>query len=126
MAGNATQSVADYHHTGQTSPQKYAANLDVETKDLVTITELRATLQIPILQSENGMIHLLISGAFPLSKALKTATPAFDTTGRDFGFDSTFTKDPAVAYHFSGPHAPAQGPLPSLQVGITYQFDILH
>jgi len=131
MAGNATQNVASYYHSDQLvvgarpTPQKYAANLDVDTKDLSTITELRATLQIPILQSENGMIHLVICGSYPLSAALSTKTPVFDTTGQNHG---TITPDNEhlVFSHFSNDFAPAQGPLPSIQAGITYQFDILH
>jgi hypothetical protein len=131
MAGNATQNVASYYHSDQPvvgappTAQKYAANLDVDTKDLATITELRATLQIPILQSENGMINLIISGSYPLSAALSTKTPAFDTTGQNHG---AITPDEGhvVFSHFSNNFAPAQGPLPSIQAGITYQFDILH
>jgi hypothetical protein len=108
MNGSAVEHVASFANPRTQTTAPYAGNLNADTGDLSTLTELRATLSIPILQAESGVLHLIVSGNYPLGQTL-SGTTSFDTTG-----------------HFSGIRAPGQGPLPTVEVGLTYQFDILH
>jgi hypothetical protein len=102
-SASATEMIAHFTDQGITSP--YQQNLNVATSDLHTLTELHATLSVPIYQAESGEVHLVVSGNYPLSKTVH-GTSSFDTTG-----------------YFS---RVGQGPLPTVQAGITYQFDLLH
>jgi hypothetical protein len=106
-ASNATETISPFSHLGVTTP--YMENLDVSPGDLNTLTELHATLSIPIYQVESADLHLILSGSYPLSKTIRSTT-SFDTTGY-------FSKTGQVV---------GQGPLPTLEAGITYQFDLLH
>jgi hypothetical protein len=109
MNGSAVEHVATFQNPRwRVNPAPYSGNLNADTGDLSTLTELRATLSIPILQVESGVLHLVVSGNFPLGQAV-TGTTSFDTTG-----------------HFSGIRAPGQGPLPTVEAGLSYQFDLLH
>ncbi len=103
MAGGAEEVVSQFTHLGHTAP--YHQNLNAATSDLSTLTELRGTISIPILQGESGIVHAVISANWPLAHAVQ-GTSSFDTTG-----------------HFS---AMGRGPLPTVEAGISYQFDILH
>ncbi len=114
MSGSATANVAAYQHPDQPL-QPYSANLEVQTSDLTAPTELRGTLSVPILQGDDAALHLIVSASYPLAKSFATAAPAFDTTAT-----------PTHPAYFSGPYAPGQGPLISLQAGLAYQFDLLH
>ncbi len=107
MSGNATENVTAYQQHGQPT---YNQNVNVPTSDLSPLTEVRATLTVPAVQADNAELFVVLSGSYPLAKTLRGATPSFDTTGG----------------HFSGPFAPGQGPLPTVQLGLTYQFDLLH
>ena len=102
-SASATEMIARFTDQGITTP--YQQNLNVATSDLRMLTELRATLSVPIYKAESGEVHLIISGNYPLSKTVR-GTSSFDTTG-----------------YFS---QVGQGPLPTVQAGITYQFDLLH
>ncbi|MDP4200286.1 MAG: hypothetical protein Q8922_10330 [Bacteroidota bacterium] len=105
MSGSANEAVAVFTNPRTNTTGKYAGNLNANTSDLATLTELRATLSIPILHAESGMLHLIVSGNYPLGHTV-TGTSSFDTTG-----------------HFSKVGA---GPLPTVEAGLTYQFDLLH
>lgn len=104
MSGNAIESVSYLPKTNG----KYAGNLNADTKDLSMLTELRATVSIPMLQMESGMLHFVFSANYPLTKTLIGST-SFDTTGT-----------PGVFNHLGA------GKLPTVEAGFTYQFDILH
>ncbi|SRR5579883_333205 len=113
MSGSATEIVNGYQHPDQ-PVQNYSSNMNVETSDLATVTELRGTLSIPILKTESGVVHAVVCGSYPLGKFVSSTT-SIDTTIDARGYK-----------HFSDKFAPGQGPLPSIQAGITFQFDILH
>lgn len=111
MSGSAVENVATFQNPRwPVKPEPYSGNLNVDSGDLSTLTELRASISIPILQAESGMLHLIVSGSYPLSRTV-TGTTSFDTTST-----------PGNG-HFSRVGA---GPLPTVQAGLTYQFDILH
>lgn len=107
MSGSADEAVAQLKNpwTGVTAP--YSANLSAETRDLATLVELRGTVSLPILESESGILHLIVSGSYPLGHSV-TGVGSFDTT---------------ATHVFSGI---GRGPLPTVEAGLTYQFDILH
>jgi hypothetical protein len=114
MSGSATENVAAFQHRDANgNPDApvapYKNNVNVPTSDLQSLTEIRAAFSVPILEGDNAELHLIVSGSYPLSKTLSGTSPAFDTTG-----------------HFSGRAAPGQGPLPTVEAGISYQFDLLH
>ncbi len=108
MEGSATEIIGSYEHADQPT-QPYNQNLNIPTSDLAPMTELHAALSVPILESDNAELHFIVSGSYPLSKFLHSATPSFDTTGM-----------------FSNQKAPGQGPLPTVEAGLSYQFDLLH
>ncbi len=112
MSGSATQILPNYPAAGQ----KYSANLNEATGDLNFLTEVRGTLSIPVVEGDGATLHVIVSGSYPLSNVLNTRTPAFNTTG----------VSPPGHFYFSGPAAPGQGPLPTIEAGISYQFDLLH
>jgi hypothetical protein len=114
MSGSATENLAAYQHYTNGNPDApvvpYNQNMNVPTSDLQPLTELRATLSVPVIKGDDAELYIVVNGSYPLSKTLKGTTPSFDTTsGR-----------------FSGTSAPGQGPLPTLEAGISYQFDLLH
>jgi hypothetical protein len=100
MSGSATETVTYLPKT----KSKYESNLNVDTKDLSMLMELRGTAAIPMLQLESGMLHFIFSANYPLTKTL--AGSSFDTTG---------------VFHNLG-----TGKLPTVEAGLSYQFDILH
>ncbi|HET6401062.1 MAG TPA: hypothetical protein VFH95_06640 [Candidatus Kapabacteria bacterium] len=113
MSGSATENVTAYQQHGQPT---YNQNVNVPTSDLSPLTELRATLSVPVVKGDNAELYVVLSGSYPLTKTLNSSTPSFDTTG--------ITR--TSGGHFSGPFAPGQGPLPTVEAGISYQFDLLH
>ena len=120
MSGSATMNIAAYQHYDKDGKPDvpvtaYTNNLNVATSDLSSLTEVRASLSIPILQEEDAELHLIVSGSYPLANALSGTKPSFDTT-----------YDASGIGHFSGPSAPGQGPLPTVEAGLSYQFDLLH
>jgi hypothetical protein len=117
MSGSATENLAAYSHSNQPNTHSYSENLNVQTSDIQPLTELRATLSIPILQGDDAYLHLVISGSYPLTKTIR-GTSSFDTTGYSPAGNTTG--------RFSGPNAPGQGPLPTIEAGISYDFDLLH
>ena len=119
MSGSATENVASYHRTDHPEVNNYTQNLNVQTSDLVALTEVRASISIPVLETDNAILHLIISGSYPLTKTV-AATTSFDTTG------STVTHPNSGIGRFSGASMPGKGPLPTIQAGISYQFDIIH
>jgi hypothetical protein len=120
LSGSATENLAAYQRSDQPTTHNYAENLNVQTSDIHSMTELRATLSLPILQGEDANVHVIISGSYPLSKTI-AGTASYDTTGH------TPTSGITAQYgRFSGPFTPGQGPLPTLEAGISYQFDLLH
>ena len=104
-AASATEIITHFTDRVSTTTTPYEQNMDVATNSLNTLTELHATLSAPIYKAESGEVNLIISASYPLSKTIRS-TASFDTTGY---FSQT-----------------GQGPLPSIQAGITYQFDLLH
>jgi hypothetical protein len=112
MSGSAAESIPNYQHYTNGVPdqpvQKYVENINVASADIASATELTATISVPLLEQESATLHLIVSANYPLSKALN-GTSSFDTT-----------------MHFSGKYAPGQGPLPSIEAGLSYQFDLLH
>ncbi|HZK75489.1 MAG TPA: hypothetical protein VFD13_01160 [Candidatus Kapabacteria bacterium] len=116
MSGSATENLAVYQHADQPNTHSYTENVNVQTSDLSALTEVRATLSVPIIQGDNAELYFVVSGSYPLAKALSGSAPSFDTTG----FPTS------AAGRFSGTLAPGQGPLPTVQAGISYQFDVLH
>jgi len=119
MSGSATENLASYHRNDQPNTNSYSANLNVQGSDLLSLAELRATLSVPILETDNAYLHFIVSGSYPLSKTLG-GTSSFDTTG------TTVTNPNNGIGRFSGPATPGKGPLPSIQAGISYQFDLIH
>ena len=93
----------------------YAANMNMRTGDINGLTEAQATLSIPVLEGDGSMLHLIIRGSYPLSKVLGTTMPSYDTTANSL----------APTAQFSGSNAAGQGPLPTIEAGISYQFDLL-
>ncbi len=114
MSGSATENLAMYSHPDQQNTHSYSENLNVQTSDIQPLTELRATLSVPILQGDDAYLHLVISGSYPLTKTIR-GTSSFDTTGVN-----------AAPGYFSGASAPGKGPLPTIEAGISYDFDLLH
>jgi hypothetical protein len=112
MSGAANESVAYLPKT----KGKYQGNLNADTKDLSMLMELRATVSIPMLQTETGILHFLFSANYPLNKTL-TGSTSFDTTGTPTG------KAPGPPLIFSNL---GSGKLPTVQAGMSYQFDIMH
>jgi len=112
MSGSAQESIAAYQHYTNGVPDQtvkpYSENLNVATSDIATLTELRATISVPLFEEQSATLHIIVTGNYPLSKVL-AGTSSFDTTT-----------------HFSGKFAPGQGPLPSIEAGLSYQFDLLH
>jgi hypothetical protein len=104
MAGSATEKLAHFAHLGLNDP--YEQNRNIETSDMQPITELRASLTIPLVKVESGTVRILLSGNYPLTKTTIAGTTSFDSTGY-FG-------------------KVGQGPLPTVQAGLTFQFDLLH
>ena len=119
MSGSAVENLAIYSRTDH-PVSNYSANVNMQTSDLLPLTELRATLSIPILETDNAYLHLIVSGSYPLSKTI-AGTTSFDTTGYTptSGITSQYGR-------FSGPAQAGKGPLPTIQAGISYQFDLIH
>jgi hypothetical protein len=67
--------------------------------------DLRGGLSIPVYRAESGVLHILVTGSFPMSKVLSNTT-SFDTT---------------TNHVFKGL---GEGPLPAVRAGISYQFDL--
>jgi hypothetical protein len=111
MSGAANETVAYLPKT----KGRYAGNLNADTKDLSFLTELRGTVSIPLLQSESGMLHFIFSANYPLNKTL-TGSATFDTTGSD----NLGNRTPMVFSNLG------KGKLPTVEAGLSYQFDILH
>jgi len=103
-SGSADEAIALYAHP-DAPIQPYHQNLNIGTGDLNTLLELRAALSVPIFAAESGTLHLIASANWPLTKTLLSGT-SFDTTS-----------------HF---HVAGNGPLPAFEVGVSYQFDVLH
>ena len=120
MSGSAIETLASYHRADHPEINSYNENVNMQTSDLLSLTEIRATLSIPILETDNAYLHFLISGSYPLSKTI-AGTTSFDTTGHTptSGITSQYER-------FSGPATPGKGPLPTIQAGISYQFDLIH
>lgn len=116
MSGSATENLAVYQRADQPNTHNYSENLNVQTSDLQPLTEVRATLSVPIIQGDDAMLHLIVTGSYPLAKTLHGTAPTFDTT----------SVLPTTVGRFSGPSAPGQGPLPIIEAGLSYQFDLLH
>ncbi len=125
MSGSATENLASYQRLSGDQPNthNYSENINVQTGDLQTLTEIRATLSIPIIETDNAYLHLLVSGSYPLTKTL-TGTNSFDTTGYTPTSGIGTKTNPGA--RFSGASQPGKGPLPTIQAGISYQFDLIH
>ena len=121
MSGSATEYLDNYTRPDQLTTHNYNENINVQTSDIASVAELRATLSVPILENDNAELHLIVSGSYPLSKAI-SGTSSFDTTG------STKWNNPTgnVPGKFSGANIPGNGPLPILEAGLSYQFDLIH
>jgi hypothetical protein len=125
MSGSAIENLASYHRPSGDQPKtnSYNENVNVPTGDIQSLTEIRATLSIPILETDEAYLHFLISGSYPLSKTI-AGTSGFDTTG--------YTKTSGIGSptnpggRFSGSSQPGKGPLPTIEAGISYQFDLIH
>jgi hypothetical protein len=102
MSGSATVNINNY--SGTTA---YTENRNIANSDISSGMELHGGLSIPIYKAESGEVHLLLSGSYPMSKAL-SGTSSFDTTTNHVFKDV------------------GQGRLPTVQAGISYQFDMLH
>jgi hypothetical protein len=103
VSGSADESISQFSHLELTGP--YHQNLNVGSSDMNTLVELRAVLTVPVYQAESGTVRLIASANWPLTKHILQAT-SFDTTG-----------------HFQNI---GRGPLPAFEVGLSYQFDLLH
>jgi hypothetical protein len=123
MSGSAIENLSSYTRSDQPNTHSYTQNMNVSTSDLPSLTELRATLSIPILETDDAYLHFIVSGSYPLSKTV-SGTTSFDTTG--------YTKTSGIGSptnpggHFSGSSQPGKGPLPTIEAGISYQFDLIH
>jgi hypothetical protein len=129
LSGSAIENLSSYHRADHSNPNtsdyvsNYDENLNVSTTDLQTLFELHATLSIPVLENEGSELHLVVSGHYPLTKTI-LSTDGFDTTG--------YTKTSGIGTptnpggRFSGSSQVGKGPLPTIEAGISYQFDILH
>ena len=104
MSGGADEAIAHYAHP-DAPIVAYKQNLNAATSDLSTVTELHAALDVPIYHAESGIIHIILSANLPFTKPVQ-GTSSFDTTG-----------------HFSNI---GKGPLPTVEAGLSYQFDLLH
>ena len=89
------------------------------------LTEIRATLSIPILETDDAFLHLLVSGSYPLSKTLK-GTSSFDTTGYTPTSGIGTAGPPPTPGRFSASAQAGKGPLPTIEAGLSYQFDLIH
>ncbi|HEY3874295.1 MAG TPA: hypothetical protein VGM92_02365 [Candidatus Kapabacteria bacterium] len=119
MSGSATEYIGNYTRADQPATNNYNENLNVQTSDMLSMTELRATVSIPVLDNDNAMLHLVVTGSYPLGKAI-AGTSSFDSTG------VTTTNPNGGAPRFSGTNTAGKGPLPMIEAGITYQFDLIH
>ncbi len=123
LSGSAIEKLDDYQRADQPTTKSYNQNLNVSTSDLQTLFELHATLSLPVLENEGSELYLVLSGHYPLTKTI-LSTNGFDTTG--------YTKTSGIGTptnpggRFSGSSQVGKGPLPTIEAGISYQFDILH
>jgi hypothetical protein len=131
MSGSAIENLASYHRADHSNPNapdyvsSYNENLNVPTGDLHTLTEIRATISIPILETDDAYVHFIVSGSYPLTKTIAT-TAGFDSTGYTPTSGIGTAGPPQTPGRFSGPSQSGKGPLPTIQAGISYQFDLIH
>jgi hypothetical protein len=125
MSGSAIETLTSYTRPSgdQPSTHNYNENLNVPTGDLNTLTEIRATLSIPILETDDAYLHFIVSGSYPLTKTI-ASTGGFDTTGYTPTSGIGTAANPGG--RFSNGSQPGKGPLPTIQAGISYQFDLIH
>ncbi len=119
LSGSAIEKLDNYHRADNPKINSYDENLNIQTSDLQTFAELRATLSVPIFENASANLHFLVTGGYPLSKTI-AGTSSFDTTGH------TKTSGITGIGRFSGSSQPGNGPLPTVQAGLSYQFDALH
>ncbi len=127
MSGSAIETLASYTRPSgdQPSTHNYNENLNVPTGDLNTITEIRATISIPILETDDAYLHFIVSGSYPLTKTI-ASTAGFDSTGYTPTSGIGTAGPPQTPGRFSGSSQLGKGPLPTIQAGISYQFDLIH
>jgi hypothetical protein len=100
MSGSATVNIDNY-----SNGQAYTENRNIANSDIQSGMDLRGGLSIPVYRAESGVLHILVTGSFPMSKVLSNTT-SFDTT---------------TNHVFKGL---GEGPLPAVRAGISYQFDL--
>jgi hypothetical protein len=127
LSGSAIENLASYQRPSGDQPKtnSYNQNINVPTGDIQSLTEIRATLSIPILETDDAYLHFLISGSYPLSKTI-TGTSGFDTTGYTKTSGIGSPGPPPTPGRFSASSQVGKGPLPTIEAGISYQFDLIH
>jgi hypothetical protein len=125
MSGSAIETLSSYYRPSGDQPKtnSYNENLNIPTSDIQSLTEIRATISIPILETDDAYLHFLLSGSYPLSKTIKS-TAGYDTTGYTVTSGIGTAANPGG--RFSNGSQPGKGPLPTIQAGISYQFDLIH
>lgn len=125
MSGSAIETLSSYYRPSGDQPKtnSYNENVNVPTGDLQGLTEVRATISIPILETDDAYLHFLVSGSYPLSKTIKS-TAGYDTTGYTVTSGIGTAANPGG--RFSNNSQTGKGPLPTIQAGISYQFDLIH
>jgi hypothetical protein len=127
MSGSAIETLSSYTRPSgdQPSTHSYNENLNIPVSDIHTLAEIRATISIPILETDDAYVHFIVSGSYPLTKTIST-TAGFDSTGYTPTSGIGTAGPPQTPGRFSGPSQPGKGPLPTIQAGISYQFDLIH